>query len=83
MKIGILKELQKGEKRVSLSPFIAKKLVTNGFEVFIEKNAGNKQRLFKKCHEIKFNTFWASFPALITSTCFSIWLLQLVLVIYR
>ena len=40
MKIGILKELQKGEKRVSLSPFIAKKLVTNGFEVFVEENAG-------------------------------------------
>ena len=40
MKIGILKELLKGEKRVSLSPFIAKKLVTNGFEVFIEENAG-------------------------------------------
>lgn len=40
MKIGILKELQKGEKRVSLSPFIAKKLVANGFEVFVEKTAG-------------------------------------------
>ncbi|WP_136481644.1 NAD(P) transhydrogenase subunit alpha [Cognatitamlana onchidii] len=40
MKIGILKESQEGEKRVALSPFITKKLVDKGFEVFVEKGAG-------------------------------------------
>ncbi|WP_296635431.1 NAD(P) transhydrogenase subunit alpha [Polaribacter sp.] len=40
MKIGILKELKQGEKRVSLSPLIAKKLIENKFEILIEKNAG-------------------------------------------
>ncbi|PWG04808.1 NAD(P) transhydrogenase subunit alpha [Polaribacter aquimarinus] len=46
MKIGILKELQKGENRVSLSPFITKKLIEKGFEIFVEKNAG-KNSLYK------------------------------------
>ncbi|WP_299061221.1 Re/Si-specific NAD(P)(+) transhydrogenase subunit alpha [uncultured Polaribacter sp.] len=41
MKIGILKELKKGEKRVSLSPFITKKLEKNGFSVFVETGAGD------------------------------------------
>ncbi|WP_298555991.1 NAD(P) transhydrogenase subunit alpha [uncultured Algibacter sp.] len=40
MNIGILKETQKGEKRVSLSPFITKQLVEKGFEVIVEKHAG-------------------------------------------
>ena len=40
MKIGILKETQKGEKRVSISPNIAKQLIENGFEVIVEENAG-------------------------------------------
>lgn len=40
MKIGILKESQIGERRVALSPFIAKKLVEKGFEVYVEKDAG-------------------------------------------
>lgn len=40
MKIGILKETHKGEKRVSLSPFITKQLVEKGFEVLVEKGAG-------------------------------------------
>ncbi len=40
MKIGILKELQKGENRVSLSPFITKKLIEKGFEIFVENGAG-------------------------------------------
>lgn len=40
MKIGILKELNKGEKRVGLSPFITKQLVAKGFEVFVENEAG-------------------------------------------
>ena len=40
MKIGILKETQKGEKRVAITPNIAKQLIENGFEVFVEENAG-------------------------------------------
>ncbi|TXG38517.1 Re/Si-specific NAD(P)(+) transhydrogenase subunit alpha [Seonamhaeicola maritimus] len=42
MKIGILKESTKGDKRVSISPFITKKLVKKGFEVFVEEGAGVK-----------------------------------------
>ncbi|MGV6846510.1 MAG: Re/Si-specific NAD(P)(+) transhydrogenase subunit alpha [Lutibacter sp.] len=41
MKIGILKETQKGERRVSISPTIAKQLVEKGFEVMVEKDAGH------------------------------------------
>jgi len=33
MKIGILKEHQDGEKRVSISPNIAKQLIDKGFEI--------------------------------------------------
>lgn len=40
MKIGILKETQIGEKRVSLSPFITKKLIEKGFEILVEQDAG-------------------------------------------
>lgn len=40
MKIGILKETQEGEKRVSLSPNITKQLVAKGFEVLVEEGAG-------------------------------------------
>jgi NAD(P) transhydrogenase subunit alpha len=40
MKIGILKETQKGEKRIAISPTIAKQLIAKGFEVSIEENAG-------------------------------------------
>ncbi len=40
MKIGILKETKKGEKRVSISPNIAKQLVEKGFELIVEENAG-------------------------------------------
>ena len=40
MKIGILKETQKGERRVSLSPNITKLLVAKGFEVILEDEAG-------------------------------------------
>jgi len=41
MKIGILKETQKGEKRVSISPNIAKLFVAKGFEILIEEGAGS------------------------------------------
>ena len=40
MKIGVLKETQKGEKRVALSPNISKQLIAKGFEVLIEEDAG-------------------------------------------
>lgn len=40
MKIGILKETQKGERRVSITPNIAKQLVEKGFEVRVEEDAG-------------------------------------------
>lgn len=42
MKIGILKETQKGDKRVSISPRIAKQLIGKGFEVVVEEGAGVK-----------------------------------------
>ena len=41
MKIGILKETNKGEKRVSISPKIAKQLIDKGFEVIVEEGAGS------------------------------------------
>ncbi|WNH10343.1 Re/Si-specific NAD(P)(+) transhydrogenase subunit alpha [Thalassobellus suaedae] len=41
MKIGILKETQKGEKRVSMSPNIAKQLIAKGFEIIVEEEAGS------------------------------------------
>ena len=40
MKIGILKETQKGERRVAITPNIAKLLVDKGFEVRVEEDAG-------------------------------------------
>jgi len=44
MTIGILKETQKGEKRVSISPKITKLLVDKGFEVLVEDEAGNSSK---------------------------------------
>ena len=44
MKIGILKEIEKSEKRVSISPKIAKQLVDNGFEVLVEDEAGSSSK---------------------------------------
>ena len=40
MKIGIPKEIKNNEFRVSLTPNGVKELVSNGHEVFIQKNAG-------------------------------------------
>ena len=39
MIIGILKETQKGEKRVSIAPRIAKQLIDKGFDLIVEENA--------------------------------------------
>lgn len=44
MKIGILKETEKGEKRVSITPKIAKQLIDNGFEVLVEDDAGSSSK---------------------------------------
>ncbi len=44
MKIGVLKEVEKSEKRVSISPKIAKLLVDNGFEVIVEDEAGSSSK---------------------------------------
>jgi NAD(P) transhydrogenase subunit alpha len=41
MKLGILKETKKGEKRVAISPNIAKKLIDKGFEILVQDDAGS------------------------------------------
>jgi NAD(P) transhydrogenase subunit alpha len=40
VKIGILKENYKAEKRVAMIPQFIKKLIELGYEVFVEKSAG-------------------------------------------
>ena len=40
MKIGILKEIKKGELRVSISPNIAKQLIEKEFDIVVEEDAG-------------------------------------------
>lgn len=40
MKIGVLKETRKGEKRVAITPKIANDFHQKGFEVLVEKDAG-------------------------------------------
>ena len=42
MKICILKETDENEKRVALVPDVAKKLINDGFEIFIESGAGKQ-----------------------------------------
>ena len=44
MKIGIIKETQKGEKRVSISPNVAKQLIEEGFEILVVKDAGESSQ---------------------------------------
>jgi len=41
MNIGFLKESRKGEKRVSITPSIVKLFKDKGFDVLVEKDAGN------------------------------------------
>ncbi len=48
MKISILKEISQGEKRVLVLPPEVQKLVENGHEVFVEKNAGEGIYLYDK-----------------------------------
>ena len=40
MKIGVPKEIKNNEFRVSITPLGVRELISNGHEVFIEKNAG-------------------------------------------
>ncbi len=40
MKIGVLKETRKNEKRVAITPKIAKDFINKGFEILVEKDAG-------------------------------------------
>ncbi len=40
MKIGVLKETRKNDKRVAISPSIVQKLIDNGFECLVQENAG-------------------------------------------
>ncbi len=40
MKIGVLKEHKKGERRVAISPNIAKQLIDKGFKILVEDGAG-------------------------------------------
>ena len=49
MIIGILKEVQKGEKRVSITPSIIKLLIKKGFDCFVENDAGLSAK-FKNSH---------------------------------
>lgn len=44
MTIGILKETHKGEKRVSISPKIAKAFIEKGFNVLVEDGAGKSSK---------------------------------------
>lgn len=46
MKIGILRETREREKRVAITPNIAKQLIASGFEVLVEEGAG-KNSSFK------------------------------------
>jgi NAD(P) transhydrogenase subunit alpha len=41
MKIGILKETQKGERRVAITPKISEQLISKGFEILVEEDAGS------------------------------------------
>ncbi len=51
MKIGILKETQKGEKRVAISPNIAKQLIEKGFEILVEDGAGEASQFKNSDYE--------------------------------
>lgn len=51
MKIGVLKETQKGEKRVAISPNIAKQLIGKGFEILVEDDAGKSSKFKNSDYE--------------------------------
>ena len=51
MKIGFLKESRKGEKRVSITPSIAKLFKKKGFEILVEKDAGKASNFKNSTYE--------------------------------
>ena len=51
MTIGVLKEIEKSEKRVSISPKIAKHLIDNGFKVIVQDGAGNSSKFSNSDYE--------------------------------
>ena len=44
MIIGVLKETQKGDNRVAITPKIAQQLIDKGFEVIVEEDAGDRSK---------------------------------------
>jgi len=48
MKIGVLKEIHVGEKRVATTPEVTEKLLALGFDVIVESGAGVDNPLFVK-----------------------------------
>jgi len=51
MKILVLKETALDEKRVAISPDVAKKLIEMGFDVFVEKDAGLESGMIDSAFE--------------------------------
>jgi NAD(P) transhydrogenase alpha subunit len=40
LKVGVIKEVEEGEKRVAIVPSVARRLLNNGVQLYIETNAG-------------------------------------------
>lgn len=51
MKIGVLKELKKGERRVAIAPKIVRSLIDKEFECLIEENAGTEAQFKNSDYE--------------------------------
>jgi NAD(P) transhydrogenase subunit alpha len=51
MKIGVLKEIHVGEKRVATTPDVIEKLIKLGFEVVVESGAGTGAHFSNKAYE--------------------------------
>ncbi|WP_032112367.1 Re/Si-specific NAD(P)(+) transhydrogenase subunit alpha [Candidatus Paracaedibacter symbiosus] len=51
MKILVLKETDKYEKRVAISPEVTKKLIEMGFDVLVEKDAGKESGMVDDAYE--------------------------------
>ena len=55
MKIASISEDKKIEKRIAITPEVAKKYINNGFKVTINKNYGEHLGFFDKEYEIRFS----------------------------
>ena len=51
MKIGVLKENKQNEKRVALTPSIVKKIKNLGYDVSIERDAGDLSNFYNTAYE--------------------------------